>query len=422
MSFTADFILLFILVVIPGLLFKRFFFYGEFSKQFTTKESIYKSLFYSIIPGIILQLFAYWFYISVRTCQFTNEDILIVFKELFSPKSEYSECTKLFFSDGFNYFLLHELNVFVLAIFAGHLVARLIRFFKLDIHFKILRFQNQWYYIFSGEIRDFRKFKHLKRIMGESSEGNNEKEQKSLPPYADILVENGGEQVLYTGFIVDYDLNYENLNELDKIYLKGASRYRDFRSGDIESGLEVRGSKTKVSIKGDVFILKADKVLNINLTFIPINKVESEPSVLWSRIKRVIYFLGLYFNLSVLIYFVFINTPWLSKVFPSLNGFVGNANFFSRLLLAFTIIQILTILMPFELVESIKYEEQGDFSEETNSDPDLIDLELLEEGEVIDLSSGFERKVKSYFYSWNDVLLKVLFSVLLIFFSYLVFR
>lgn len=418
MSFTADFILLFILVVIPGLLFKRFFFYGEFSKQFTTKESIYKSLFYSIIPGIILQLFAYWFYMTIRTSQFTNEEILNIFKELLSSKSEYSENTKLFFSNGFNYFLLHELNVFVLAVLSGHFVARLIRFFKLDIHFKILRFQNQWYYIFSGEIRDFRKFKHLKRIMGAISEINKENDPKSLPPYGDILVENGGEQVLYTGFIVDYDLNYENLNELDKIYLKGASRYRDIRPEDVKNGLVTNGSKIKVPIKGDVFILKADKVLNINLTFIPINNVEHEQSLLWSKIKRGIYYFGIYNNLVILICIVFINSSWLSLISPTFSVIVGNANFLSRLLLGFTIIQILTILMPYELTESIKYEEQEEFSEDSN----VVDIELLDDDDVIDLRSGSERKVKSYIYSLKDVIFKLLFSILLIVLSYLVFR
>lgn len=418
MSFTADFILLFILVVIPGLLFKRFFFYGEFSKQFTTKESIYKSLFYSIIPGIILQLFAYWLYMTIRTSQFTNEEILNIFKELFSSKSEYSVSTKLFFSNGFNYFLLHELTVFFLAILSGHFVARIIRFFKLDIHFKILRFQNQWYYIFSGEIRDFRKFKHLKLKIGEKPEINKENDPKSLPPYGDILVENGGEQVLYTGFIVDYDLNYDNLNELDKIYLKGASRYRDFRPEDVENCLETNGIKTKVPIKGDVFILKADKVLNINLTFIPINQFEQEKNQLWTKVISRIYNIGIIINLFILLYFVFINSSLINRVCPPLNDFVGNANIISRLLLGFTIIQIMTILLPNELIESKRYEEN---EEELSEDSNLVDIDLSDDEDVIDLKSGSERIVKSYYYSWKLIFFKFLFSLLLIFFSYLVF-
>lgn len=56
MSITIGFIALFISIVIPGLLFFRFYYYGEFSKQFTTKDQISKIFFFSIIPGIIIQI------------------------------------------------------------------------------------------------------------------------------------------------------------------------------------------------------------------------------------------------------------------------------------------------------------------------------------------------------------------------------
>jgi hypothetical protein len=109
MSFTIDFLLLIILVVIPGLLFKRFYFQGEFSKQFSTKDSVYKSVFYSIIPGVLIQLIGYLIYVGVRKHDFTNNDLICVFKELFGSSDNYSNITNEFVEKGISNFILHDL-------------------------------------------------------------------------------------------------------------------------------------------------------------------------------------------------------------------------------------------------------------------------------------------------------------------------
>jgi hypothetical protein len=404
-SFTADFILLFILVVIPGLLFKRFFFFGEFSKQYTTKESIYKSIFYSIIPGIIIQLFAYLCYTSIRNVEFSDQDVITIFKELFSQKVSYSDATNRFFNKGVSLFLIHEFNVFILAGVLGLTFARLIRYFKWDIKFKIFRFQNQWYYIFSGEIRTFKKFKNSKQILGtvDGIEEQKKKSQTHFPPYGDILVENAGQQVLYTGFIIDYDLDYENLNNLDKIYLIGASRYREKREGENLTGLEVRGSRVKVPIKGNVFILQADKILNINLTFLPTETPKIEAIKLWEKIKEVIFYCGLSLGLLVIIYLVFINTKSFKDIFPLITDFVKDENWFSRFVFGFTILQILTLFMPSETED-----QASEKTSENNENNPSLELEIDEN--KINLKTKEDKKISKYNYSWDDILIKVLIS------------
>ncbi|THF48460.1 hypothetical protein E6C50_14345 [Flavobacterium supellecticarium] len=62
MNLTLGFIAFFIAIVIPGILFRRFFFYGEFSKQFNTKDPVLHSIFFSIIPGIVIQLVCFTIY------------------------------------------------------------------------------------------------------------------------------------------------------------------------------------------------------------------------------------------------------------------------------------------------------------------------------------------------------------------------
>ncbi|WP_341900008.1 hypothetical protein [Fluviicola taffensis] len=411
MSFTVDFILLFILVVIPGLIFKRFFFFGEFSKQYTTKESIYKSLFYSIIPGILIQLFSYWFYITIHDPWFNTEDVLTIFKELFSNKTEYSISTERFFKEGFNFFLLHEVIVFTLAGFIGLIFSRLIRLMRWDIHFKIFRFQNQWYYVFSGEIKRFKKFKHLKRILGEVDGEVVKTNQTHFPPYGDILVEDGGQQNLYTGFIVDYDLDYEDVNNLDRIYLIGASRYRLKRDGEDLTNLDVRGSRVKVPIKGDVFILEAKNILNMNLTFIPTKQLEKVKSEVWQRINKVIYFAGLFIYFLAIIYFSFINSSLLNSIFPNVTWLLVGYGFFARMLIALTIVQIISLIIPSQ-IDIIKGGEKENISKENQSNYAELIVEF--EDDAIELKQTEEQKIRRYDYSWKDFGLKIIYLLIFI--------
>lgn len=350
MSITIDFILLFILVVIPGLIFKRFYFLGEFSKQFSTKDSVYKSIFYSIVPGVLIQVFGYWIYSLSRTPNFGNKELFSIFNEIFLSTHNYSSITGNFVDNEIQYFLLHEFNVFVLAAFLGFLCYTLIRIFKLDIRFKILRFKNQWYYVFSGEIRAFKKFKNVSSILIDSTVEDNE--YKYFPPKIDVLVEGEGKPVLYSGYLIDYDLDYENINNLEKIYLLGAHKFRTLHKDEDPTDLIIEGSRVKVPIKGDLFILKGDKILNMNLTFIPSpelhkGRIEKKKKFdLNNFILHTIYYTGSTINILIFIYLAFINLSFLKDIFPSITDFVKDFNWFDRVLLASVINVGLSLLMP----------------------------------------------------------------------------
>src|SRR5690554_7532128 len=74
MAITLDFFLLFLLFIIPGLVFKRLYFFGEFSKQFSLKDNAYTILFFSFIPGIFFQVLGYLVYWLVHDPTFRSEE------------------------------------------------------------------------------------------------------------------------------------------------------------------------------------------------------------------------------------------------------------------------------------------------------------------------------------------------------------
>lgn len=367
MSFTLDFIFLILTIVVPGLLFQRFYYFGEFSKQFNTKGSIYKSIFFSVIPGILVQLLAVFCYVSFRDRVLSNTDVLKIFLELSNPlnlKSDISEITRIFIDEDILMVMSHLFVVYFLAILFGFIFSRLIRLIHFDKKFKLFRYKNQWYYIFSGEIFLFKKFKNAPKILGNVK--GEYSQETFYPPYADILLNNNGvSSLFYSGYIVDYDLDVDNISKLDKLYLLGAHRYRAKRGDEC---IEVRDnkSKVKVSIPGDVFVLSADKILNLNLTFIPNpTKLEEKKNKVESRRERKqkilnnIYVFGSFLKLLILSYLVFINTSFFKGVSPILSGYFNNTTYFQKGLIILIVLQVVSIFFPEEIIINNKKENSA---------------------------------------------------------------
>src|SRR5690606_14017957 len=101
-----------------------------------------------------------------------------------------------------------QLFLWVIAALAGLFCNQIIRYFKFDRKYRILRFGNSWYYFFSGEVLDFPD------IEGSSKEIDY--------VFVDALVKAGSKEILYIGILSDYDLATNG--GLKSFTLKGAKR------------------------------------------------------------------------------------------------------------------------------------------------------------------------------------------------------
>ncbi len=343
MEFTLGFITLLVSIVVPGLLFQRFYYYGEFSKQFSTKENVYKSVFYSIVPGFFIQIFGAWLYLFFRGVAKTNSEIIIIFNNILNGNFVLGSNTIDFINNKLQLYLLHTLNIYILSILIGVAFSRIIRLLEWDRKYKLLRFKNQWYYIFSGEVLTMNKFKLAPKIIGKLY-GVDDITTSST--YADILIDtNVGSQKLYSGYVVDYDLDSENISNLEKIYLLDAHRYKHH---------EVRGMNIKVEkvkIPGDVFVILAKNILNINLTYVP--SLAKKKNVLRKNHKKNLFYLrvntfGLIGQIILFGIIFFKNISSLESIFQ-LNRFMmkmESYNFGLRLLLFIIISQFVYIFLP----------------------------------------------------------------------------
>jgi hypothetical protein len=141
--------------------------------------------------------------------------------------------------------MLHPL-LYTSSILLGLLSGRLIRITKIDTKFKLFRFNNYWFYLFNGEHTRFKKMRHLK-----------ESNRKHLFTKADILIDNNTNTDLYSGIVVDYELQDNDCRSLSKVMLQNATRYALKENRNVP-----------VKIPGTLFVVDCSSMKNINLTMI----------------------------------------------------------------------------------------------------------------------------------------------------------
>lgn len=265
MSLTTGFLVLFFTIVIPGFLFLRSYYFGEFSKQFNPKDNITKQLLFGIIPGSIIQIISFLIGKKLGWISVDSMNVLSFFETVNNQKvSESKEAQSLVENPvHFGYYLL---IVYGLSFICGILLSRLIRASNLDKRIKMLRFKNQWYYIFSGEIFDFKKFKSAANTLGKESE----KGKKKIVELSkvDVLISNGGDNEFYSGYVVDYDLLPSDPSKLDNLYLMDASRYTLKEVKNHNSPFTHPKVSEKKAIPGEIFVLNMCNLVNINVSYL----------------------------------------------------------------------------------------------------------------------------------------------------------
>ncbi|HLW39355.1 MAG TPA: hypothetical protein VKX31_03115 [Brumimicrobium sp.] len=342
MTITLDFFLLFLLFIIPGLIFKRLYFFGEFSKQFSLKDNAYTILLFSFIPGIVFQLLGYLIYWLVHKPDLELYDLILSIRF-------YSENKDATIPINLSTFFIHQFNVNLLAGFTGLCSSRTVRKLHLDRKTKLFRYGNQWYYIFSGEIETFKKFKTFNARVTYNSFRNYKSNFKHYPPRVDILVGNNEhDKTLYTGYLIDYDLEPRNIHSLDKVYLKHVYKYRSIRDDDNPE--VIKKNYSKIPIFSDIFVLDTSHLININITFIPSAETEKEnrkQKFGRKSIYRIIYNIGFIINVIIILDVLFNNLQLTAYLLP--NSYVNdvkNMNWLMRLLFATLLNFIVSIPLP----------------------------------------------------------------------------
>ena len=245
MNLLLSSILLFILVA-PGLIFRFSYLQGTYAKV-SFRVSAVDEIFWALIPALFFQLSAVLILESVFSF---SVRIDIIYQLLNGDSSSGMDFTAI--RKGFFPFLIYTASLIGVSAGAGKMVRSIIRNFKLDIRYRFFRLNNEWHYLFSGEILDFPD------VIGESE--NIEIIQ------VDLLASTGEGSVIYSGILQDYYLSKDN--GLDRIYLSQVYRRKlkdDLAHADQSSTQQL--DERYYQMPGELFVIQYDKILNMNVTY-----------------------------------------------------------------------------------------------------------------------------------------------------------
>ena len=274
MSFAFSAIVLFILFL-PGIAFRRFYFSEEFSNEYY-KESFFAVFVSTIVPSLIfqalwlnlayslygLQYFGFWE--SLESLE-TNELIFKAYCVEVSPSFKLlgglvsGSPTQDSFASLQKYLSwvsLYHGSMVLFSGIVGYVGRKLVRFYKLDRRYKIFRYRNFWHYFLRGEFYDFPR--------AEIQLTENSTEDIDFR-FVDIVVNIGGQQYLYDGILVDYELSKDG--GLDTISLTDTKRRKLTDDGIDENGQIIDNSSKYYEVKGHVVLFKYSEISNINMTY-----------------------------------------------------------------------------------------------------------------------------------------------------------
>ncbi len=247
MNLALGAIILYLLFIVPALFFFRFYYSGEFSKQYF-KASAFELFLSSIIPGVLFQ-FIYYQIILVTTNYQLDFEVLGMLLLGGDEKEIPKAFSKL--KDSLPQILEYNLSLWIILAWLGWISKFVVRKLRLDRSFVIFRFRNHWHYLLRGEILDF------PNIEGRESDIE--------LTYLNVVVNIGNAIYLYSGFLDHFQLTSEG-SGLDYILLSNVER-REIT--DV-----VPQNANSIVFAGDFFQIPYATIINMNIHYIRISDVD----------------------------------------------------------------------------------------------------------------------------------------------------
>lgn len=142
-------IFLIVIVLFPGLIFRRFYYWSKFTKQFVKgewSERIVTSIFWGIFSQTVTLLLTSYILPLLRG-KFIEKEILERLRTFsFANIDIEKDRDLLLFIFGYILFSL------LIAGILGFVLHKIVRLLRIDIRIEALRYSNQWHYMFQGEV------------------------------------------------------------------------------------------------------------------------------------------------------------------------------------------------------------------------------------------------------------------------------
>jgi hypothetical protein len=231
------------ILLIPPVVFYISLYYGRYSRA--TPEI---SIFEGILSAAVISLLIHCVAISICSDVVRFDLMLQLLGVQFGPAKKPPELSVL--SYAFKSFARYNFWLLLFMLGLGRLVRLGLLKSKWHINVPIFQLYNKWWYVFSAYRPNGDRYDLV---------------------FVDVLAKFGDKLILYSGFLENFDLKG---GDLSNIYLKDAV-FRPY-TGEIidETPSDADLPKTK-SIQGNSFCIKYEVVINMNLTFVYIDQIET---------------------------------------------------------------------------------------------------------------------------------------------------
>jgi len=317
----------------PGVLFRKFYFLGNNKSQFTHGHLLERFLIIILMSILCISCFSLFdffcrkYFNTSLILDLGYEDLENIFSNL--SKNEIPNNFKE--KDIFIPFILMFALLYAFSSFLGWFLYHFVRVLHLDNFISVLRFNNEWDYLFTLPNRSVVARKPLQRMKVQ----------------LDVLTKCGEKDVLYQGMY--HNLIFNKDNEIDCITLTNVSKFIEIakvdenfkKIEDINESINnneylyslYRDYKNKVifkkHIQSHIFLISKKDIYNINLLYIKGVKVTNTESEYLSKqnlaiiIIRILNILKVLFPaMMIVLLFVDIDIEYLDTFWKKITLFV----------------------------------------------------------------------------------------------------
>lgn len=240
--------LIILIILLPGISFRKGYFSEEFSNQYTIRD-FFQLFINTLFPSFI----AYFIFLPVVFFPFGYYYDLGTLLGILSSNDELVESSIEKIEQFSLQILIFQILINSFSFLTGYFLRNFVLHHSFDARNKFFRYKNIWHYLLSA------KFMLFERSQIELQENSINDVDVT---YLDALIVLGDYSFIYTGILVDYELSEDG--SLDLLYIKDAQRKL----------IEHSPSDTNYKdINGHIIILKYKDVVNLNLSFIQIEEI-----------------------------------------------------------------------------------------------------------------------------------------------------
>lgn len=241
------------LLLFPGIILRIAYLNGPYSVK-NIQSSLVDELVLSLIPAFILQATGF---LLAEHCFGFDIDLEIIYQLIVGATVDKYRPDFDSIESSIGYILAYNLCLFLAALVLGKGGRLLVEKWNLDIYVPSFRFNNDWYYLFSGRILD------EPGAIGSSSDIE--------WAIISVVIETKEGSYIIRGVLEDYFLSKDGL---DRIYL--STVYRRKLGEDLEAKKKTENldeDDRYYSMPGEFFVIPYKEIKNINVDYFRLQKI-----------------------------------------------------------------------------------------------------------------------------------------------------